>query len=573
MKKLISALLCLALLVSCAPVLAFAASEGVTVTNMDELTAAIDAAEPGDTVVLAAGEYAPEGGVLTIDKAVNLRGSIPAGGAGYTEFNGAIVYDLAGDARGYRVDVQRIRFNAVEGQSSALTLASGRGWVLAVENCAFNDWLYGVNVLPECRSCKLDVYDSDFNGFCAVSVAAVAGNGVQRLMPGSTGLYEYRKYDSRGNDAYYYDYDAAGGEQATYDAADYIPEGDITAESPYQARIGDRFYTSLDAALKAAKNGDTVYALRGVEQSEAVTVSVKSGVTLDVAEGAYIFESVENSGRVINRGTVRGGISGEGETLTLVTCETQPEALTVKVTDTSGREYRPDKSTNGYLLPEGQYTFTVSGDGYYTKAQSVVVESEKAQILSVRADQRLSFSDVSSADWFYEEVYNVYSSGLMDGVSDTAFDPNGAVTRAMAVTILYRLAGEPDMPEANWGYPYADVDAGSWYATAVYWARMNGIVNGTSEETFSPDTAVTREQLAAMLYRYAVFSKADTSIKGGLDSFSDAASISGWARDAAAWCVGAGIITGSGQNQFDPLSGATRAQLAAMLVRFSELKA
>ena len=204
-------------------------------TNMDELTAAIDAAEPGDTVVLAAGEYAPEGGVLTIDKAVNLRGSIPAGGAGYTEFNGAIVYDLAGDARGYRVDVQRIRFNAVEGQSSALTLASGRGWVLAVENCAFNDWLYGVNVLPECRSCKLDVYDSDFNGFCAVSVAAVAGNGVQRLMPGSTGLYEYRKYDSRGNDAYYYDYDAAGGEQAAYDDADYIPEGDITAESPYQA--------------------------------------------------------------------------------------------------------------------------------------------------------------------------------------------------------------------------------------------------------------------------------------------------------------------------------------------------
>ena len=107
MKKLISALLCLALLVSCAPVLAFAASEGVTVSNMDELTAAIEAAEPGDTVVLAAGEYAPEGGVLTIDKAVNLRGSIPAGGAGYTEFNGAIVYDLAGDARGYRVDVQR----------------------------------------------------------------------------------------------------------------------------------------------------------------------------------------------------------------------------------------------------------------------------------------------------------------------------------------------------------------------------------------------------------------------------------------------------------------------------------
>ena len=293
-------------------------------TNMDELTAAIDAAEPGDTVVLAAGEYAPEGGVLTIDKAVNLRGSIPAGGAGYTEFNGAIVYDLAGDARGYRVDVQRIRFNAVEGQSSALTLASGRGWVLAVENCTFNDWLYGVNVLPECRSCKLDVYDSDFNGFCAVSVAAVAGNGVQRLMPGSTGLYEYRKYDSRGNDAYYYDYDAAGGEQAVYDDADYMPAGDITAESPYQARIGDHFYTSLDAALKAAKNGDTVYALRGVERSEAVTVSVKSGVTLDVAEGAYIFESVENNGRVINRGTVRGGISGEGETLTLVTCETQP---------------------------------------------------------------------------------------------------------------------------------------------------------------------------------------------------------------------------------------------------------
>ncbi len=568
MKKLLSVILCLALVLCALPSLALAAGAGVSVSNMDELSAAIAAASPGDTITLASGTYAPAGGVLTIDKAVNLTSS----GETYAEFNGAIVYDLANDSRGYRVEVSRIKFSAVNNQQCALALTSGRGWVLAVENCSFDGWMYGAAIYPDCRSCKLDVYDSDFDTFCAVSVAAVNGNGIQRLMPGASGLYEYNKYDNSGHSAYYYDYDATGKLDTGYALADYAPAGQITAERPYQARIGDHFYASLDAALKAAKSGDTVYALRGVEYDTPVTVTVKSGVTLDVDANAYLFESVVNNGALINRGVIRGGVTSEGETRVLARAMPKPKSLTVTVTDTSGRVYEPESGTLDYLLPEGNYTFTFSGDGYYTSAQTVTIAAARAQIVTADVSQRLSFSDVSSADWFYEDVFNVYSSGLMGGVSDTSFAPNQPVTRAMAATIIYRLAGEPDMPEANWGYPYADVDANSWYATAVYWARLNKIVNGTSDDAFSPNAPVTREQLAAMLYRYAAFAGMDTSDKGGYRSFADAKSVSAWAVSAASWASERGIITGTDGNRFDPQGSATRVQLAAMLVRFQALK-
>lgn len=561
MKKLLSAALGLALVLALALVPAFA-DGGAAVSDMSGLEAAIEAAQPGDVITLAPGTYTPRGGALTIDKAVSLEG----GGTGTVEFNGAIVYDLKDAIRGSRVELRNLSINAVTGRDCGAAIVSGRGWVLALENCSFNGWKYGAAIYPDCRSCTLDVSGGSFNCFCAVSISDHGGNGVQSLEPAGSGLFEYHKYNGD-KAAYFYDYDPMN---ADYAAADYTPGGSVSAAWPVSARIGDRFYGSLDAALKAAGSGDTVYALTGSESGAGTTVTVKAGVTLEIREGVSVFEGVVNNGTVKNGGVIRGGIGGEGEVLTLVRAEPEPASLDVSVTDKSGRAYEGEPGTKDFYLPAGDYTFAFSGEGYYSTAVNVSVTPDRYQIVRQSVDPKLSFSDVDSSDWFYEYVFTAYSKGLMQGITETSFAPGGTVTRAMAATIIYRLAGEPAMPDSDWGYPYADVEGSAWYAKAVYWARQNNIVNGTGEDTFSPDTPVTREQLAAMLYRYAAFAGQSTAASGGLGGFTDASAISSWAREAAAWVSERGIITGTDGNRFDPQGQATRAQLAAMLCRMTE---
>lgn len=556
MKKLLSALMGFILVFALASA---AYADDTVVSDMDGLTSAIAAAEPGDTITLAPGTYSPNRGVLTVNKAVNLAAD------GEVVFNGSIVFDLEGTSQGSRVSVRGINFNAVSGQDCAVILSSGRGWTLSSIDCDYNGWRCGVAVYPDCRSCTVYVNGGDFDTFCDVSVAAVHGNSVQGLYPDKSGLFGYHKYDTGDENAYFYEYDAAG---TAYSDADYTPSGEITAEAPYAARVGDHFYSSLSAAAQRAVSGDTIYALRGGDNRD--TVTVRSGVTLDIREGESFGETIENHGVVVNRGSV-AGVTGEGEARSLVRVADMPDGLSLTVTDTAGREYSPEQGTHDYLLPAGSYIFTFAGESWYTSSQNVTVTSERGHTVTPNANPRMSFSDVSSADWFYDDVFHVCSNGLMDGVSETAFNPNGTVTRAMAVTIIYRLAGEPDMPEADWGYPYADVDADSWYAVPVYWARMNDIVNGTGENTFSPDDPVTREQLAAMLYRYAEFSGAELGNEGGKGMFDDEGSVSAWAKDAIGWAVERGILTGTAERTLSPQGQATRAQLAAMLVRAEEV--
>ena len=179
------------------------------------------------------------------------------------------------------------------------------------------------------------------------------------------------------------------------------------------------------------------------------------------------------------------------------------------------------------------------------------------------------FDDAGRGDWFYDSVVYVYENGLMDGVSDTLFDPDGTVTRGMIVTILHRLEGEP---ESNFKLPFDDVKEGQWYAEAVRWAAGEGIVNGVSETEFAPNAAVTREQLAAILHRYAQHKGYDVSIGESTNilSYSDFASISEYAISAMQWVCGEGIITGVTESTLEPRGTATRAQSAAILMRFLE---
>ncbi len=179
------------------------------------------------------------------------------------------------------------------------------------------------------------------------------------------------------------------------------------------------------------------------------------------------------------------------------------------------------------------------------------------------------FDDAGRGDWFYDSVVYVYENGLMDGVSDTLFDPDGTVTRAQLVTMLWRLDGEPSV---NYALPFTDVSGGEWYAEAVRWAAGEGIVNGVSETEFAPNAAVTREQLAAILHRYAQHKDYDVSIGESTNilSYSDFTSISEYAISAMQWVCGEGIITGVTESTLEPRGTATRAQSAAILMRFLE---
>ena len=173
------------------------------------------------------------------------------------------------------------------------------------------------------------------------------------------------------------------------------------------------------------------------------------------------------------------------------------------------------------------------------------------------------FSDVSQDAWYYDAVDWAQENGIMDGVSDGVFNPDGSMTRAMLVTILYRLAGEPDMPESDWGYPYSDVAADSWYAVPVYWARYNGIADGVGDTQFDPDGSITREQLVTMLWRYDGEEEPSTQ-----SSFADEVEISAWALYAVDWAAEAGIVSGRDGNVFDPGGSASRAECAAILMRY-----
>ena len=178
----------------------------------------------------------------------------------------------------------------------------------------------------------------------------------------------------------------------------------------------------------------------------------------------------------------------------------------------------------------------------------------------------LPFTDVHESDWFYDDVVFAYENGLFSGTSDTTFSPNTSMTRAMLVTVLYRLEGQPAV---NGRSGFSDVQYNGYYEDAVTWAADNGIVNGTSTSTFSPNVNVTREQMAAILYRYAQYKKYNTAASSSLNSFSDHTSVSGYAVASLQWSVAEKLVNGS-NGKLMPTGNASRAQVAAILHRFAE---
>ncbi len=240
-----------------------------------------------------------------------------------------------------------------------------------------------------------------------------------------------------------------------------------------------------------------------------------------------------------------------GETVTLTpTPDAGYEVGAVTVTDRFGDAVEVTENA------DGTYTFTMPNGQVSVEVTFVEATPEP-----------LPFTDVAESDWFHDAVQYVYDNGLMDGVGEGQFAPNATTNRAMVVTILYRLAGEPDVSGQS---DFTDVASGQWYSNAVAWAAEKGIVNGISETEFAPSGDLTREQLATVLYRYAEDQGYDGSASADLSGFPDAGDIQDYATEALSWAVAEGLLQGFEDDSLQPQSTATRAQIATILMRFCE---
>ena len=182
----------------------------------------------------------------------------------------------------------------------------------------------------------------------------------------------------------------------------------------------------------------------------------------------------------------------------------------------------------------------------------------------------LPFTDLAADAWYTDAVAYVYRHDIMEGMSATTFQPNGTLTRAMAVQIFYNLEGQPDISGENLGYLYEDVDAQAWYGDAVYWARITGVATGYGDGTFQPGDSITRQEFAQMLYNYAKYKGYDLTAEGDLSQFSDSGSVADWAEAAMSWANGNKLINGHDDGTIDAAGTATREQAASILMRFDQ---
>lgn len=231
------------------------------------------------------------------------------------------------------------------------------------------------------------------------------------------------------------------------------------------------------------------------------------------------------------------------------------------LTDAAGRD------VSWVDLGGGQYRFTMPRSDLSVQAVFQAAGGGAEDGNTPQSPPPLPFSDVPVSMWYYGAISYAYTNGLMNGMENGLFAPEGATTRAQIVTILHRLEGEPlsTVPSA-----FTDAPSSQWYINAVDWAAENGIVDGYGDGRFGPDDRITREQMAVILYRYARWRGCDVSAIGDLASFTDLDRLSPWALEAMEWANGSGLITGKAAGILDPQGQATRAEAATILMRFRQ---
>ena len=266
--------------------------------------------------------------------------------------------------------------------------------------------------------------------------------------------------------------------------------------------------------------------------------------------------SSSSSSRVTVASTTHGRVTVSpdnpktGDTVTITVRPDDGYVLdTLTVTNASGKEVELTK------VNDTRYTFVMPSSKVTVKATFVAEEPSG-----------MPFTDVASGAWYYDAVSFVYKRGLMAGTGDNLFSPNVTTSRGMIVTILYRLDGSPSASSAG----FTDVASGQWYTDAVNWAAANDIVAGYGNGLFGPNDTVTREQMAVILYRYAQYKGYDTSASNSLNGYTDVGGVSSWALTAMQWANAEGLINGTSSTTLSPTSGATRAEVAQILMRFCE---
>ena len=343
-----------------------------------------------------------------------------------------------------------------------------------------------------------------------------------------------------------------------------------------------KFKYAFDATISETAKEENVETLPGNKTGVAFYFKDKTAKTVTVqwvAEGegddATTYKpmtfSVDLSGVAYYQAPSHGGSGSSGgsaSTTYTLTFETNGGSAISKVTKNKGTtidlaQYAPTKSGATF---EGWY----ADKGLTKKITSVKLDANTTVYAkwTEAPVSGLPFGDVKTADWFYNDVKYVYDKGMMAGTAADVFAPNATTTRAMIVTILYRLEGSPAVTGTS---AFVDVPAGQWYTDAVNWAAANQIVKGTSATTFAPNDSITREQMAAILYRYAQHKKYDVSVGEDTNilSYADAQSVSAYAIPAMQWAGGAGIVNGS-NGKLNPQNNATRAEVATMLMRYCE---
>ena len=363
---------------------------------------------------------------------------------------------------------------------------------------------------------------------------------------------------------------------ATFTNPDGFSTFTITTEQTAEATLNGVNYTSFQDAVNAANNGDVITALKdnlsATMSGSSRTITVKSSTgtfyvsvngetkTADANTGVTFTYTRPSSGGSISTPTTyavnvnaatNGAVAADKKTAskgTTVTVTASPSkgyvVDAVKVVDKDGKDVAVTEK-------DGKYVFTMPASAV------TVTGSFKAE---TPAPVALPFTDVKSGNWFYDAVKYAYAQGLMTGTSATTFAPNGTMNRAMIVTVLYRLEKSPAVTGAS---KFTDVPAGQWYSDAVAWAAANKIVNGYDETTFGPMNAVTREQMAAILFRYEqVKGLENVTLEENLNRFPDQNKISAYAIPALQWAVGQKIINGNADGTLDPTGTATRAQVA-----------
>lgn len=504
--------------------------------------------------------------------------------------------------------------DAPDQSGAAAGLEIGGGSAVTIDGCSILSAADGIVLSRDARDSAVTVRDTVVEARkAALEVQDHAGKtGAAALLVESgsfAGTVGYRYDETDGPASEKLDAGACllqiSGGSFSVSVGEYAAPG-LTAELYHSGGTPYSYYAALSEALAAADSGDTVRVLNAGEDSGVSVFHVtldrggaEGKVTILVPDGESIpLPTLTRAGYAFTgwageTASYRGGaayladgdatltaqwgqissvipfVAGSGSVTihpagaaenaiegTVITLTVHPadgyalDALTA--VDAGGAELKLSD------LGGGKYAFAMPDSGVIVSASFTAAERDPAA---------LTYADVSEGDWYYEAVRYVTANGLMNGLDGGAFGPDETASRAMIVTILYRLEGEPAVGAAA----FTDVPEGAWYAGATAWAAANGIVTGYGDGSFDPDAAITREQLAAILYRYAGYKGCDSAAAGaGLDGYDDQGQVSGYAADALSWASARGLITGVTGSSMAPGGSADRAQVATILMRFCE---